>query len=89
MTLEDLGINFVMTKCGICGASLGLGYKITCSDDCHEKLIHRFEERFGLFKRVIDEETQIAYRVPIRDIIEKGLRQQDLKHYPELIPEES
>ncbi len=83
MTLYGLGINFEVSKCGICGAPLGSGYKVTCSDDCHEELIHRFEERFGHFKRVIDAETGIAHRVPLRDIIETGLRQQDLKHYPE------
>jgi len=34
-------------------------------------------------------ETMKTHKVPIRDIIEKGLRQQDLKNYPEILLEES
>jgi len=66
-----------------------MGYLVTCSKDCHEELILRLELKFGIFKKVVNLETMKTHKVPIRDIIEKGLRQQDLKHYPELIPEES
>jgi len=38
---------------------------------------------FGAYKKVIDLETGRAHRVPTREIIEKGLRQVDLKNYPE------
>ncbi len=74
--------------CWICGAPC-VEPMVTCSDDHHEELIHRFELDFGSYKRVTDLETGKVHKVPLRDLIEKGLRQQDLKHYPELTPEES
>ncbi len=43
----------------------------------------RLEREFGTFKKVTDLETGKTYTVPTRDLIEKGLRQQDLKDYPE------
>jgi len=84
----DLGIRFDSPGCWICGATC-MGYMVTCSNDCHEELILRLELKFGIYKRVTDQETMKAHKVPLRDIIEKGLRQQDLKNYPELIQEES
>jgi len=47
-------------------------------------LIERLEQKFGTHKKVTDLETGKIYRVPIRDIIEGGLKQQDLKYFPEL-----
>lgn len=41
------------------------------------------EREFGIYKRVVDIETGKTHRVSTRDIIEKGLRHQDLKKYPE------
>jgi hypothetical protein len=41
---------------------------------------------FGEFKKVVDAVTGKAYRVPTRDIIEKGLRHADLVKYPEWKP---
>ncbi|GAF67782.1 unnamed protein product, partial [marine sediment metagenome] len=35
-------------------------------------------------KKVVDIETGRTHMVPTRDIIENGLRHQDLKNYPEL-----
>ena len=46
-------------------------------------MVDRLEREFGIYKRVMDIETGKAHRVPTRDIIEKGLRHQDLKNYPE------
>jgi len=46
-------------------------------------LIERLEREFGTHKKVRELETGKIYRVPIRDIIEGGLVQQDLKYYPE------
>jgi len=74
--------------CWICGAPC-VEPKVTCSDDHHEELIHRFELNFGVFKRVTDLETGTMHKVPLRDIIEKGIRQEDLKTYPEFVLEES
>ena len=64
-------------------------YLVTCSDECHEELVLRLELKFGTHKKVVNLETMKTHKVPVRDIIEKGLRQQDLKNYPELILEES
>ena len=68
--------------CWICGAQSPVS-RVTCSDECHEKLVDKLEREFGIYKRVMDIETGKAHRVPTRDIVEKGLRHQDLKKYPE------
>ncbi len=85
----DLGIRFDLGKCSICGAPSGVKYRLTCSDVCHEEFILRLEKRFGVYKKVVDLETGKTHKVPTRDIIEKGLKQEDLKNYPEYILEES
>lgn len=68
--------------CYICGAPCSPG-RLTCSDDCHEKLVYRLERDFGVYKKVVDLETGKTHRVLTRDIVERGLRQIDLKNYPE------
>ena len=70
--------------CVVCKISLdsSSNHKITCSDDCHEKFIQNMLEEYGTYKKVIDQDSGIAYRIPTRLIIEEGLRQQDLKNYP-------
>lgn len=70
------------TLCWICGSPCS-GSRVTCSDECHEKLVDRLESEFGIYKKVVDIETGKIHRVPTRDIIEKGLRQQDMRRYPE------
>ncbi len=87
MKLLDLNIAF--DRCWICSAPLGGEHKVTCSDDCHEALILKFELTFGAYKRVTDLETMNIHKVPLRDIIEKGLKQEDLKNYPAYIQEKS
>lgn len=37
---------------------------------------------YGEYKKVIDQATETAYKVPTRDIITRGLKQEDLKKYP-------
>lgn len=69
-------------ECVICGASCPRG-KITCCDDHHEEYIQQMEIKFGFYKKVTDEETGVSYKVSIREIIEKGLKQKDLSNYPE------
>jgi len=56
---------------------------LTCSDDCHQELVRRLIAQFGEFKKVVRQSTGVAYRVPTIDIIEKGVREQDLDHYPQ------
>jgi hypothetical protein len=68
-------------KCKICGKPI-TGCKMTCSDICHELFVKLCENAFGVNKKVVDEDTGIAYRVPVRDIIEKGLKWEDLNRYP-------
>jgi len=87
MKLGDL--NIALDQCWICGASLGGEYKVTCSDDCHETLIQKMELTFGNYKLVTDLDTMKVHRVPLRSIIEKGLKQEDLKYYPESPLEDS
>ena len=58
------------------------GQKITCSDACHERLIEAFEVTFGKYKQVARMTTGEVFRVPVRTIIEKGIREQDLDQYP-------
>ena len=69
-------------RCWICGSPCS-GDRVTCSDKCHENLVETLENEFGIYKKVVDIETGKTHRVPIRDIIEKGLGQQDLRRYPE------
>jgi len=52
--------------------------RLTCSDNCHESFAKQLERKFGKVKKVIDDTTGVAYKVPTRDIIENGLTWQDL-----------
>ncbi len=71
-----------MGKCYICGDPCTIPGTITCTPFCHEKLVDRLVIRWGEFKKVVQESTGVAYKVPTRDIIEKGIREQDLDQYP-------
>jgi hypothetical protein len=74
------GVLDAKSKC--CDADVVPTGPITCSRGCHETLIKEFEKEFGIYAKVIDHEGR-AYRVPTRDIMEKGLREQDLhRRYP-------
>lgn len=66
-----------------CNSDVEINNKITCSDHCHDKYIEKMMIQCGLFKKVIDQKTNIAYKVPIRVIIEEGLKQEELKNFPE------
>ncbi len=68
--------------CVVCGKQYLRGRQQTCSDVCHEELVKRLVARFGPFKRIVRVSTGVAYKVPTRDLIEKGLREQDLDQYP-------
>lgn len=71
-----------MKWCVACETYYEGGREITCSDTCHEILILKLERKFGKFKKVVRSSTGVAYRVPLREIAEKGLREQDLDRYP-------
>jgi len=68
--------------CVICGKPYLIGRLLTCSEECHRKLVERLIREFGEYKKVVDVETGKAYKVPVRDIIEKGLKYRDLINYP-------
>jgi len=47
-----------------------------------EELVKHLIDQFGEFKKVVRMATGEAFKVPTRDIIEKGIREQDLDQYP-------
>ncbi len=67
--------------CVICDKPTITG-KLTCCENCHEKFVEFCERQYGISKNVTDQTTGISYKVPTRDIIEKGLRGEDLTRYP-------
>ena len=71
--------------CVVCGKTYVTfyGHEFTCSEKCHKELCEKLVAMFGGFKKVVDAETGIAYKIPTRDILEKGLRHEDLVKYPE------
>ena len=68
--------------CIICDTPIGIKGRETCSKSCHEELVKIAEGTFGASKMVTDSTTGISYKVPTRDIIEKGLAWKDLAKYP-------
>jgi len=65
-----------------CNSDVVINNKITCSDFCHNQYILKKIDEDGLFKKVVDLDSGITYRVPTRLLIEEGLRQEDLKNFP-------
>ena len=50
---------------------------------CNRKeMVRHLITESGEFKKVVRASTGVAYKVPTRDIIEKGIRAQDLDQYP-------
>ena len=85
-------IKGILSVCAFCGKEYLPGdtgtHGITCSDSCHENLVSFFEERFGKDKKVTKLSNGKSYRVPFRDIIEKGIHEQELDQYPEWMDDE-
>jgi hypothetical protein len=75
--------NVVMT-CFICGMAYSTDvYRTTCGKpECHEKLVQKIIAEYGEFKKVTRMSTGQTFKVPVRDIIEKGIREQELDKYP-------
>lgn len=65
-----------------CNADIVINQKMTCGNYCHEKYIIKMIKEFGRFKKIIDQTSGIAYKIPTRVIIEEGLKQEELKNYP-------
>lgn len=69
--------------CVVCGKpKAGSRWLLTCSEECHERLVKKLIREFGEFKRVVNAETGKAYKVPTRDILVHGLKHEDLTKYP-------
>ncbi len=68
--------------CLICQSFCPLG-QVICSEKCHETLNQRLEQEFGTHMKVVDLKTMKAYCVPLRDIVEGGLRRKNLKYFSE------
>lgn len=66
----------------MCGRNTPEG-KVTCGQGCHEIFMNRLEAQFGKYKKVVDATTGKAYRVPLRYIVENGLKQIELPLFPE------
>jgi hypothetical protein len=59
----------------------------TCgSAACHEAFVKRCERDFGPHKRVADIDSGRVHLVPVRDIIERGVKGSELERYPEVEP---
>jgi len=71
-----------MPKCLVCQQPYDGGRELTCSDQCHEELVRRLISQFGEFKKVVRQTTGVAYKVPTRGIIEKGIKEEELDRYP-------
>lgn len=56
---------------------------ITCSQECHDKLVVVWEKTFGMDRILVDGVTGKKYRVPIRRIIERGIKYEELSQFPE------
>jgi RecJ-like exonuclease len=73
-------------RCVICGKEYEPGSpgsrELTCSEECHKKLIDKVVKEVGEYKKVVDIETGKAYKVPTRHILEYGLKHEDLKNFP-------
>lgn len=82
-TVDEKGAKFLMdVKSDCCNADIEIISKLTCSEKCHIEYIRILEEKFGKVKKVTDSESRISYKVPTKDIIEKGLKWEDIKKYP-------
>jgi len=67
--------------CTICG-SLHNYREHTCSDECHKLFLDRVEQEVGKEKIIVDAATGKEHVVPTKEILENGLKQENLKNYP-------
>ena len=75
--------------CAVCGKPIqGLSVnsmpaaRLTCSESCHERFVNFLIFKYGPYKKVGRLSTGETFRVPLREIIEHGLREEDLDQYP-------
>jgi hypothetical protein len=75
--------------CVVCGTpihgtngALQPATKLTCSPVCHEEFVKLMIFKYGEFKKISRLRTGESFKVPLRDIIEHGIKEQDLDKYP-------
>jgi len=69
-------------KSTCCNSDVNNNQSITCSVQCHKDLVDVMILEKGEFKMVTDIHTLKTHKVPLRDIIEKGINYFDLVNYP-------
>ena len=72
-------------RCVVCGdvvSKPAFAVKLTCSSHCHEVFVSQMEQEFGKYKKIVRMRTGGEFRVPTRDIIEVGVREEELDKYP-------
>lgn len=80
---EQRGAQILEVFSACCNADVrNLDPRITCSSYCHELYVFSLELEFGKYKRFVDATTGVTHKVPIRYVIEHGIRQEDLKRFP-------
>lgn len=67
--------------CGTMGARQRVS-KLTCSASCHETFVKMLIFQYGEFKKIGRLRTGEFFKVPLRDIIEHGVKEQELDKYP-------
>lgn len=67
--------------CVVCNSPVKVEGYWTCSKKCHDEFLRFGIRKFGDAKKVVDITTGTAYKVPTKDIIEKGLAWEDLTKY--------
>lgn len=72
----------VTRECVVCGVTYLPGRDTTCCQECHDKLVNYMIWKHGEFKKVIRVTTGEAFKVPLRDILESGVREEELDKYP-------
>jgi hypothetical protein len=78
------GFTIIDTVSDCCNADVELISQTTCSMVCHDKFIIEMQEQFGVEKIIQDMETGKKHKVPVKDIVEKGLKHEDLIKYPQI-----
>lgn len=65
-----------------CNFDVDNNQSVTCSVQCHQSLVDIMVKEKGEFKLVTDIHTLKTHKVPMRDIIEFGIKYSDLAKYP-------
>jgi len=69
-------------KSTCCNFDVDNNQSITCSVQCHQLLVNIMIKEKGEFKMITDIHTKKTHKVPLRDIIEFGIKYDDLGKYP-------